>query len=242
MLYGAARPLGTPIPPPEAVVVLPRVLEPEVMDTRDEAVAYDAMDHAEVNARFVADALDAHGPPRGGQWLDVGTGTALIPIAFCQQAEGIRFVAVDLAEHMLALGRANIDRAVLAGRIRLERVDAKGLPYPDASFEAVVSNSIVHHIPEPLASLAEMVRLVSPGGTLFVRDLARPSDLDTLNQLVSTYVGSEPEHARSMFRDSLHAALTVEELRELIRPLGLPEGSARMTSDRHWTLSWRRPR
>ncbi|QDV33514.1 class I SAM-dependent methyltransferase [Tautonia plasticadhaerens] len=221
--------------------MLPRVLEPEVMDTPDEAIAYDAMDHAEVNGRFVADVMTAHGPPRGGEWLDVGTGTALIPIALCRAAQNVRLVAVDLAEYMLALARSNVERAGLTDRIRLDRVDAKGLTYPDGSFEAVLSNSIVHHVPDPLPALAEMARLVAPGGTLFVRDLARPPDLETLDRLVSAYAGSEPEHARSMFRDSLHAALAVEEVRDLIRSLGLPVGGVRMTSDRHWTLTWRRP-
>jgi ubiquinone/menaquinone biosynthesis C-methylase UbiE len=217
------------------------VLETEVMDSPEEASVYDAMDHHEVNARFAADALAFLGPPRGGDWLDVGTGTALIPIALCRAREGFLVVAVDLAEHMLALARSNVAAAGLEGRIRLDRVDAKGLPYPDGSFEAVLSNSIVHHIPEPRSAIAEMARLVAPGGSLFVRDLYRPNDLEALEHLVSTYAGDEPEHARSLFRDSLHASLTVEEVREMLRSLGLPEDGVRMTSDRHWTLTWRRP-
>ena len=221
--------------------VLTRVLEAEVMDTPEEAIGYDAMDHAEVNARFVADALAFHGPPRGGDWLDVGTGTARIPIALCRAAEGFAVVAVDLAEQMIALARRNVAEAGLDARIRPERLDAKALPYPDGAFEAVVSNSIVHHIPEPGPCLAEMARLVAPGGSLFVRDLARPSDAEELDRLVATYAGDESEHARSMFRDSLHAALTVGELSGLVRGRGLPDDGVRMTSDRHWTWAWRRP-
>lgn len=221
--------------------MLTRVLEPEVMDTPEEARDYDAMDHEAVNARFVADCLDFHCAPRGGDWLDVGTGTARIPIALCRAAEGFRVVAVDLADHMLDLARRNVEAAGLADRIRCERVDAKGPPYPDGSFEAVVSNSIVHHIPEPGPAIAAMVRLVAPGGSLFVRDLARPAGRADLDLLVETYAGGESEHARSMFRDSLHASLTVDELKGIVRGLGLPDEGVRMTSDRHWTWSWRRP-
>src|SRR5262249_42714097 len=89
-------------------LMLPRVLEPEVMDSAEEAGDYDAMDHAQVNRVFVADFLavwDGRGPV-----LDVGTGTAQIPIELCRQAAGVEVVGVDLAEHMLAVGRANVRR------------------------------------------------------------------------------------------------------------------------------------
>ncbi|MEW4567558.1 class I SAM-dependent methyltransferase [Tautonia sp. JC769] len=221
--------------------MLPRVLEPEVMDTPEEALDYNAMDHAEVNARFVADLLLAQGRPASGDWLDVGTGTALIPIALCQRAGGCRVVGTDLAEQMLELAHQNVTAAGLQGRIRLDRVDAKSLPYPDRAFEAVFSNSIVHHIPEPIGVLSEMVRLVAPGGLLFVRDLVRPSSAGELDQLVRRYAGQEPERARAMFRDSLHAALTVDEVQGMVASLGLPRDGVQMTSDRHWTWTWRRP-
>lgn len=222
--------------------MLPRVLEPEVMDTPEEAHDYNAMDHAEVNARFVADLLTVHGRPASGDWLDVGTGTALIPIRLCLQTNDCRILGTDLAEQMLLLGHQNVLDAGLRQRIRLDRVDAKAMPYPDQSFEVVLSNSIVHHIPNPLAVMSEMVRLVAPGGTLFVRDLARPNSRDELDRLVQLYAGQEPERARSMFRDSLHASLSLDEVREMVASLGLPRDGVQMTSDRHWTWTWRRPR
>ena len=221
--------------------MLPRVLEPEVMDTPEEALDYNAMDHAEVNDRFVADLLAFHGRPASGDWLDVGTGTALIPLVLCQRTQACRIVGTDLAEQMLLLGHRNVSEAGLDHRIRLDRVDAKSMPYLDQSFEAVLSNSIVHHIPEPLAVLTEMVRLVSPGGTLFVRDLTRPNSQNELDRLVQLYAGQEPERARAMFRDSLHASLTLDEVQDRVASLGLPRDGVRMTSDRHWTWTWRRP-
>jgi ubiquinone/menaquinone biosynthesis C-methylase UbiE len=213
--------------------MLSRVLEPEVMDSRAEACDYDAMDHAAVNRAFVADlsALwDGRGPV-----LDVGTGTAQIPIELCRQAPSARVVAVDLAEHMLAVGRDNARRAGLDDRVRLERCDAKALPFPDSTFAAVVSNSIVHHIPEPGRVLAEMVRVAAPGGRLFVRDLLRPDEEADLRRLVETYAGGANAHQRQMFADSLHAALALAEVRDLVAALGYPADDARQTSDRHWT-------
>lgn len=227
--------------------MIPRVLEPEVMDTPEEAADYDAMDHAEVNRAFVDDLLAAMRSLRGsstafesGRWtsvLDVGTGTALIPIELGRRADFTgEVVGVDLAEEMLALARLNINRAGLTERVRVEAVDAKSLPYEDGAFDVVMSNSIVHHIPEPSVVMAEMLRVLRPGGLLFVRDLFRPDSADEVEQLVSTYAGTEPAHAQQLFRQSLHAALTVPEMQELAAALGLPRETVRATSDRHWTL------
>ena len=220
--------------------MIARVLEPEVMDRPEEAREYDAMDHSSVIARFVADFLDAHGAGRGGELLDVGTGPARIPIALCRADRHFRILGVDLAGPMLDLARRNAAEAGLIDRIRFARGDAKNLPFPDGRFEAVVSNTIVHHIPDPAVALAEMVRLVGPGGTLMVRDLARPADEAALLALVDLHATSEPVAARNLFRDSLRAALTLDEVEGIIQGLGLPAGGLAMTSDRHWTWTWSR--
>ena len=220
--------------------MIPRLLEPEAMDTPEEARSYDDMDHSEVNQRFVADFLAAHGPTRGGTILDLGTGTARIPIALATADLGARVLAVDMAGHMLAIAGRNVINAGLSDRVALQRADAKRLPFPSAGFEAVVSNSLVHHIPEPAAVFAELARLVAPGGTLFVRDLARPESWQDVEKLVSHYAGNEPAAAQAMFRASLHAALTLAEVQGLIRGAGLDPQDAAMTSDRHWTWVWNR--
>ncbi len=221
--------------------MLPRVLETEVMDQPEEAREYDAMDHSVVNLGFVEDFLKCHGPARGGEILDVGTGPGRIPITLCRADRLAKVLGVDLAGPMLDLARRNVSEAELTDRVRFARGDAKTLPFPDGRFEAVLSNTIIHHIPEPSAAFAEMVRLVASGGTLMVRDLARPGDEATLDSLVDRHAANEPLPARRLFRDSLHAALTLEEVRGMVSELGLSPDDVRMTSDRHWTWAWRRP-
>ncbi len=213
--------------------MLHRVLEPEVMDSPDEARDYDAMDHREVTARFVDDLLAAGGVD--GDVLDLGPGTAQIPVELCRRHPGVRVLAVDLAESMLEVARANVEAAGLGERIRLERIDAKRLSYDDGRFDAIISNSIVHHIPEPRTVLAEAARVVKAGGRLMVRDLLRPADERVLDDLVETYTGDANDHQRQMFRESLHAALALEEIRELVAALGFPPNDVEQTSDRHWT-------
>ena len=158
------------------------------MDSAEEALDYNSMDHGEVNRIFAADLLAAgekgdspHLPERpegcfaqmgtvpffASEILDLGTGTALIPIEICRQAPDDRLLAVDAAEHMLALGRQNVEKAGLTGRIRLERVDAKRLPYGDGQFAAVISNSIVHHLSDPGTAINEAWRVAAPGRAHF---------------------------------------------------------------------------
>ena len=226
--------------------LLPRVLEPEVMDSPEEARDYNEMDHSEVNRAFVADLLafaDVEDTEdRGlGDVLDMGTGTALIPIELCQQHQHCRVIGIDLAIHMLELARYNIEAAGLIERIELARVDAKGMSYDDGLFDVVMSNSIIHHIPEPLSCLEQMVRVTRPGGVLFVRDLMRPYDDDTVQQLVHTYAGEENEHSRQMFDDSLRAALSLEEIRQWVEQLGFQPETVSATTDRHWTWAARKP-
>jgi ubiquinone/menaquinone biosynthesis C-methylase UbiE len=212
---------------------LQRVLEPEVMDTAEEARDYDAMDHSAVNRLFVNDFLQVW--TGAGIVLDVGTGTAQIPIELCRRHPTAQVVAIDAAGHMLAVARGNVRRAGFDDRVRLECCDAKRLPHADGSFDAVISNSIVHHIPAPAAVLREMVRVARPGACLFVRDLLRPADEATLRDLVDRHAAGANDHQKRMFADSLHAALNLDEVRDLVAGLGFAPAGVTQTSDRHWT-------
>lgn len=232
--------------------MLPRILEPEVMDTEEEARDYDAMDHRQVNARFCDDLLGAANLPAAARVdvLDVGTGTALIPLELCARIESAVVEAIDLGVEMLKLGRANVARAGLAHRVHLARIDAKSLPYRDDAFAIVMSNSIVHHIPEPAAVFSEMWRVLAPGGTLFVRDLHRPETNEAIDALVALHAGTRPDggpeaaafdRQRALLRASLAASLTVQEIAAMVAPLGIPARAVAMTSDRHWTLACTKP-
>ena len=213
--------------------MLPRVLEPEVMDSPAEAAAYDAMDHAEVNRIFVDDLL-AQGPLTGDV-LDLGVGTARIPIELCRRCANVRVIGIDLAASMLDVARTNIELNGFSQRILVDCQDSKQLSFDDARFDVVMSNSIVHHVPDPKGLLTEATRVVAPGGILFFRDLLRPDDDATVEHLVATHAGDESQHAQQLFRDSLRASLTLEEVSSLVGGLDVTTESLDATSDRHWT-------
>jgi len=224
-----------------AARMIVRQLEPEAMDTAEEAREYDAMDHSTVNARFVADLLDAvnsHGVDLRGRFvLDVGTGTARIPIEFCRVHPDGRILAVDLAGEMLKVACRNVSSAGLTGRIALQAARVTALPLRDGCSPIVVSNSLIHHLPDPLSAFKELARVVTSGGMLFVRDLYRPASQADVDRLVNTYAADATAHQRQLLADSLKAALTLEDVREAVRGLPFSDLSISATSDRHWTLT-----
>jgi ubiquinone/menaquinone biosynthesis C-methylase UbiE len=210
-----------------------RVLEPEVMDTSEEAIEYDAMDFTEVNTAFAKRAIELG--PQSGLILDAGTGTARIPILICQQCPQLQIIGSDLSKNMLLIGSKNVEQAGLQKQISLELADSKQLPYQDGQFDMVISNSIVHHLPDPLPFFLEIKRVLKPNGAIFIRDLIRPVDEATMDALVDSIGTEYDEHQNMLFRDSLHAAFTLDEVNELVQKAGLEGVKVYQSSDLHWT-------
>jgi len=219
---------------------LQRILEPEVMDTLEEAFEYDSMDHSQVNEVFCNDFFAARNLTDGVQILDVGTGTAQIPIVMCKRNTGLKITAIDLAESMLTLGNKNIQTARLEDSITLDQVDSKKMPYSDESFDQVISNSIIHHIPNPLECFKEMIRVTKKDGLLFIRDLLRPFSIVELHNIVNLHAGDATPKQKQLFTDSLHASLSLAEVREMVKLFGFEAFTVIQSSNRHWTFTARK--
>ncbi len=215
-------------------VSMERILEPEVMDSMEETIAYDGMDFTQINTAFAKDAITLC-PLESPMILDAGTGTARIPILMCQMQPKYQITAIDMAQSMLQVGNQNVKKAGLQNQIRLELVDSKCLPYADGHFDMVISNSLVHHLPNPLPFFQEIKRVLKPNGGIFLRDLFRPIDKQAVNTLVNSIATECDEHQQKLFRDSLHAAFTLKEVEELITKAGLEGVKIYQNSDRHWT-------
>lgn len=214
--------------------MLDRVLEPEVMDTARDALEYEAIDNTAVNREFAEQALGLC--PSVGHVLDAGTGPGDIAIIMAGRAPGLRITAIDLADHMLAIARKKVERASLGGRITVSRIDAKATGYPDATFDAVVSNSLVHHIPEPLLFFREVARVARTSASIFIKDLLRPESKDDLDALVERHTRGQSDYQRRLFSDSLNAALRLDEVQALCDEAGLGGLLVRQCSDRHWAI------
>jgi demethylmenaquinone methyltransferase/2-methoxy-6-polyprenyl-1,4-benzoquinol methylase len=106
--------------------------------------------------------------------LDVATGTADLAIEAARRHPAIRVTGIDFIPEMLAPGRKKVVLRGLAGRIRLLQADALELPFPDGSFDAVGIAFGIRNIPDRLAALREMRRVLVPGGRVYVLEMNAP--------------------------------------------------------------------
>lgn len=213
-----------------------RELEPEVMDTAEEADDYDSMDHSGPNEAFVARLFELGAR---GRMLDIGTGPGHIPVLVCERDPECTVVAIDLARHMLDHAERHRAASPHAARIELRVADAKGLDFADASFDTVFSNTILHHIPDPRPFVREAARVLRPGGVLLIRDLYRPPTPERAAELVAQHAGDATPRQQELFRASLHAALEPGELRAMVAELGLSGAEVVIDTDRHMSLQLR---
>lgn len=113
----------------------------------------------------------AHTAP--GRVLDVASGTAGVALQLEERTKG-SVVGVDLSEDMLGQGRRNVARAGRSGRISLTLGRAEALPFPDASFDALCFTYLLRYVDDPGATLAELARVVRPGGAVASLDFFVP--------------------------------------------------------------------
>jgi phosphatidylethanolamine/phosphatidyl-N-methylethanolamine N-methyltransferase len=101
----------------------------------------------------------------GGEVLEVGVGTGL---ALRHYGPRVSVTGVDYSEEMLAKARAKVAEEGLRNVASLRRMDARELDFPDASFDHVAAMHVISVVPEPERVMAEMARVVRPGGTVLI--------------------------------------------------------------------------
>jgi ubiquinone/menaquinone biosynthesis C-methylase UbiE len=216
--------------------MLSRILEPEVMDSIEEAIAYDRMNFTTINTAFAESAIALMPQQESAVVLDAGTGTARIPILIAQKKTNWKIIGIDLAQSMLTIGRENINRANLDRHIDLAFIDSKQMPYEDNYFDLIISNSLVHHLPDPKPFFCEARRVLKPDGAIIIRDLLRPDSQKEINVMVETIDPTYDDRQKQLFADSLHAAFTLAEVQQMAAETGWINVNIYQSSDRHWTL------
>jgi demethylmenaquinone methyltransferase/2-methoxy-6-polyprenyl-1,4-benzoquinol methylase len=125
------------------------------------------------NGRWRRAMVDRVLPANEGVILDVASGTAGVAISLARRS-GAKIVGVDLTEQMLRRGKRNVAEAGQADRIRLVAGRGEQLPFPDASFDALTFTYLLRYVEDPQATLAELARVVKPGGRIASLEFCTP--------------------------------------------------------------------
>lgn len=213
-----------------------RTLEPELMEEADQAAAYANADFASSDELIVSAFLRALGETQAGPVVDLGCGPGNMALRLAAALPEVEILGVDGSETMLGFARAR--GAPFGDRVRFLHARLPTPQLPAARFGAIISNSLLHHLPEP-AVLWDTVRIVGrPGAAVWIHDLRRPASPDDALALVRTYAASEPEVLQRDFLASLHAAFTVEEVQAQLDRAGLSL-RAEAVGDRHLAVMGR---
>lgn len=215
-----------------------RIPEPELMDRWEQAQAYAAADFDEPHAMFIERFRTAFpGVEITGRVLDLGCGPADITIRFARSFAGCSLDAMDADPNMLALGQAAITGAGLNERVQLVQGRLPDWKPTRCGFDTIISNSLLHHLSDPMA-LWQAVREFSRYGTrAFIMDLKRPASPEAARALVHRYAAGEPEVLQTDFYHSLCAGYRVGEVRDQLSQAGLGQLVIQEPSDRHWIVA-----
>jgi cyclopropane fatty-acyl-phospholipid synthase-like methyltransferase len=215
--------------------MMTRVLEPELMDDPKQAEAYARADFAEENQGFVERFKEYFPEFSQGTVLDLGCGPADIPIRFATLYPSCHVIGIDASAPMIQLGEQAVKEAGLTDRIslRCERFeDMAGARIVDAA----ISNSLLHHLPNPLQFWQKLRQLVKPGAPVLVMDLLRPDSPEAAQAIVDQYAANEPDILQRDFYNSLLAAFTEDEIGSQLARMNLTRLLIDIPDDRHWVV------
>jgi ubiquinone/menaquinone biosynthesis C-methylase UbiE len=139
--------------------------------------------------------------PAGGALLDVGTGPGVLLVELATRRPDLRLTGVDLSDDMIAAATRNL--TPFGERASAHVGDATSLPFPDRSFDMVVSSLSLHHWDHPESAVPELARVLRPGGRVYIYDFPF-APFDTLADAArnrSVLNGNSPE--RTPFRTGI---------------------------------------
>ena len=134
---------------------------------------------------------------------------------------------------MLDAGEPILKKFGLGQRIQLVYGYLPNVDLSRGSFDTVISNSLLHHLDDPMVIWESVKRFGQSNSSVFIMDLMRPDSTETAEQFVEMYARDEPEILRHDFYHSLLAAYTVDEVKEQLANAHLNQLETIAVSDRH---------
>lgn len=222
-----------------AILTAARKPESEVMDEASGVEAYAsaaAQTHLdELDNAFVREIISLG--VTAGLALDIGTGPGSIPVKVARECPGLRFVGADLSLFMLGAARRGSAGQGINSRVDFVLAGASRLCFASATFDLVISNSLLHHLIDPVSAFNEMARVTKPGGTVFLRDLRRPPRF-AFSIRAFWHGRHYSGRMRQLYRDSLRAAYTPGEISGLLRGSRMSGAKVASRQRTYVTIQW----
>ena len=213
-----------------------RTLEPELMDDSEQALAYARADFEKENQGFVDRFREYFPEFIEGHILDLGCGPGDIPVRFARALPRCRITGIDASEPMIGLAGMAVKQAGLVDRIAFRCERFQGLLLGEPA-DAAVSNSLLHHVPNPLQLWYRLRQMVKSGSPVLVMDLLRPDSPEEAQAIVDRYAAQEPEILRRDFYRSLLASFTEDEVAAQLAEMNMSRLMIDVVDDRHWVVS-----
>lgn len=137
--------------------------------------------------------------PAGGTVLEIGVGTGGLLAELAKRTEKV--IGVDHSPAMLEEARRRLAESNVCN-VELRLGEMTHLPLPDTSTACVVANMVLHHAADPAAVLAEIRRVLEPGGSLLIADLARHERETAREQLADQWLGFEEMELSGWLNDA----------------------------------------
>lgn len=171
-----------------------------------------------------------------GQVLDLGCGPADISIRFALTFPYCKIEGVDGAKNMLKHGRKEVTRQKLNQRIDLICGYLPKASLPRKYYDTIISNSLLHHLTDPMIMWDMINKYATPNSHIFVMDLMRPDSIQRAYDLVDQYAANEPAILKEDFFNSLCASYTADEVRDQLAQANLSSLKFEIISDRHFIV------
>lgn len=216
-----------------------RVPEPELMDSPAQTRAYAAADFSEPNGLFCT-LTHARLNDTEGHLMDLGCGSGGLLIQLAQTLPQWQMLGVDAGPNMLELARDAIQTAQLDTRVDVLQAHLpsdldqlqKRMP-----FDAIVSNSLLHHLEDPMTLWKTISELSSPQTKVVVMDLLRPDSIEEAKKLVEAHTEGADPVLKEDFYNSLLAAWRINEIKEQLETMNWGHWEISQPSNRHWVVT-----
>lgn len=214
-----------------------RIPEEELMASVEQARAYADADYSGPHDAFIS-YFQARFPDfTKGHVLDLGCGPADITIRFAQAFPDTDIVGIEGSDAMLTIGIDDVKTSGLTEQITLKKCHLPDDSLPLHDFDAIISNSLLHHLADPAVIWQTFKRCAKPGASIFIMDLMRPDNTDDANKLVKQYASDAPLILQKDFYNSLLASYKIDDVIKQLSQAGLNNLTVEEVSDRH-LIAW----